>query len=195
MSRTSIPFATNDISALARSLREQLGDRDSAPGHVKLLNILARTAGYRNFQSLRAQAAAHHLLSRPQTPPKPVDYEQVNRLARFFDAKGLLANWPAKSSLQETCVWVLWSRLPSHQTLTEDQLNSHIRANPLFGDHALLRRQLCDLGLVSRTADGREYRRVERQPSAEALALIRYLAERRSAARSSMGSSVTRRAS
>jgi hypothetical protein len=195
MSRTTIPFATNDISALARSLREQLGDCDSTPGHVELLNILARTAGYRNFQSLRAQAAAHDLLSHPQPPPKPVDYEHVKRLLRYFDAKGMLANWPAKASLQETCVWVLWSRLPSHRTMTHDRLNRHIRANHLFGDHALLRRQLCDLGLVARTADGREYRRVERRPSAEVLALIRHLAERRSAIRSSNNDSAARRAS
>jgi hypothetical protein len=184
MSRSSIPFSTQDISALARSLREQLGDRDSAPGQVELLNMLARTAGYRNFQSLRAQAAAHDLLSRPQPLAKPIDYEQVNRLARLFDAKGILANWPSKASLREICVWVLWSRLPAKLSMTEDQFNRHIRANHSFGDHALLRRQLCDLGLVSRTADGRDYRRVERQPSAEALALIRHLAERRSVARS-----------
>jgi Uncharacterized protein conserved in bacteria (DUF2087) len=57
-----------------------------------------------------------------------------------------------------------------------DQLNRNIRANHLFGDYALLRRELCDRGLVSRTADGREYRRVERPPSPEGLALIRHLA-------------------
>jgi hypothetical protein len=195
MSKTSVPFATQDISALARSLREQLGDRDSAPGHVELLNMLARSAGYRNFQGLRAQAAAHDLLTRNQAAPAPIDYEQVNRLARYFDAKGLLANWPAKSSLQEVCLWVLWSRMPSRKKLTEEQLNQHIRANHLFGDHALLRRQLFDRGLISRTADGREYRRVERQPSAEALALIRHLAERRSATRSARTNSSERRAS
>ncbi len=190
MSRSTIPFSTQDISALARSLREQLVDRDSAPGQVELLNMLARTAGHRNFQSLRAQAAAHDLLGHPQPASKPVDYQQVTQLARFFDSKGLLATWPSKASLQEICLWVVWSRLPSRQTMTEDQLNRHIRANHCFGDHALLRRQLYELGLVSRTTDGREYRRVGRQPSGEALALIRHLAERQPATGSSTGNSV-----
>jgi len=183
MSKTSIPFATEDISALARSLRAQLGDRDSAPGHVELLNILARAAGYRNFQSLRAQGAAQDKLRRPLMAPKPVDYKQVEALMRHFDENGLLARWPAKASLREICVEVMWSRLPARRIMSEEQLNSHLRANHLFGDHALLRRQLCDLGMVTRTKDGREYKRVERKPSGEAVSLIRHLAERRAVVR------------
>jgi len=66
MSRTSIPFSTQDISGLARSLCEQLGDRDSATFQFELLNMLVRTIGHRNFQNLRAQAAAEDLLSRAQ---------------------------------------------------------------------------------------------------------------------------------
>jgi hypothetical protein len=178
MSKTSIPFFANDISALARSLRDQFGNCDHAPGHVELLNMLARSAGHRNYQGFLAQAAARHLLDHPQPAPEPVNYVQVKRLAGYFNAEGRLATWPGKSSLQETCLWVLWSKLPSREVLTEDQLTARIRAGHLFGDHALLRRELCDRGMVTRTPDGREYRRVERQPSPEAIALIRHLAER-----------------
>jgi len=46
------------------------------------------------------------------------------------------------------------------------------------GDHAILRRSLCDGGLVSRTRDGRVYRRVERRPPPEAAALICHLKAR-----------------
>ena len=141
-----------------------------------MLNMLARSVGHRNFQSLRAQAAAQALLDQPETAPEPVDHVLVKRLAVYFDAAGRLASWPAKSSLQVTCLWVLWSKLPPRQSFTEDQLTTRLRANHLFGDHALLRRELCDRDLVTRTPDGREYRRVERQPTPEALALIRYLA-------------------
>jgi hypothetical protein len=45
--------------------------------------------------------------------------------------------------------------------MTADQPNRHIRANYTFGGYALLRGQLCGLGLVPRTAGRREYRRVE----------------------------------
>jgi hypothetical protein len=194
MSRISIPFSTCDISALARSLRDQLSNCDHTPGHVELLNMLARSTGHRNFQSLRAQAAADDLLHQAQRGPEPVDYVLVKRLAAYFDAQGRLASWPAKSSLQEVCLWVFWSKLPPRQALTESQLSAQIRADHLFGDHALLRRELCDHGLVTRTPDGREYRRVERQPTPEAKALIRHLTARRAVEPTHAGSAPVRRA-
>ena len=57
MPRTFLPFAVDDISALARSLRAQLAARTDPPGHVDMLNMLARAAGSRNFQQFRARAA------------------------------------------------------------------------------------------------------------------------------------------
>ena len=48
----------------------------------------------------------------------------------------------------------------------------------LAGFGALLRRLLCDHGLMTRTRDGRIYRRIEQKPPAEAVALIRALAPR-----------------
>ena len=176
MSRTALPFNAGDISALARSLRAQLAERDKPPGHVELLNILAKATGFRNFQHLRADAVAQDRLDREQPPP--VDHAKVLKLVRRFDREGALKEWPAKLSEQQPCLWVLWSRLPAKQTLSEDQINRALRANHRFGDHALLRRELCDLGVVTRTADGREYRRVEKAPPAEAAALIRHLGRR-----------------
>jgi hypothetical protein len=137
--------------------------------------MLARGAGHRNFQTLRAQEAARQRLDHPQPAPEPIDLQQVLRVARHFDSGGRLATWPAKRAFQITCLWVLWSRLPAGEPLTEEQLNRHLRAHHLFSDHALLRRELCDQNLLARTPNGREYRRVERSPSAESLALIRYL--------------------
>jgi hypothetical protein len=78
-------------------------------------------------------------------------------------------------------LWVLWSKLPPRQVLSEDEINGILKANHGFRDHALLRRLLCDAGMVARTADGREYRRVERQPTPEAVALIHHLNSRRAA--------------
>jgi hypothetical protein len=175
MSRSAIPFSINDISALARSLRSQLSECDHAPSHVELLNMLARAGGHRNFQSLRAQAAAQQLLRDPEPASEQVDFVLIKRLAGYFDAEGRLAKWPGKPSLQEPCLWVIWSKLASKQAMTEVQLSQIIRAQHLFGDHALLRRELVDRGLVRRTPDGKEYWRVERQPPAESLALIRHL--------------------
>lgn len=178
MSRTLLPLYTADISAFARSLHGQLADCQRTPSHVELLNMLARSAGCRNFQHLRAQLVAQDQLEGPMPTSAPIDYVQILRLARFFDATGRLVRWPSKFSQRGPCLWVLWSRIPPRQTFNERQINEQLLANHLFGDHALLRRALCDHGLVTRSMDCREYRRIERQPPAEACALIRHLGAR-----------------
>lgn len=181
MPRTTLPLYASDISTLARSLREQLLARPQTPSHLELLNMLARGSGFRNFQALRAQAVAQEQLGHPEPPPapaEPVDYVRVRRLARFFDPQGRLIRWPGKHNQRLACLWVLWSGLPAHQTLAERQVKDHLQQVHLFEDNALLRRMLCDHGFMRRTPDCREYRRVEQQPPADALALIRHLAER-----------------
>jgi len=179
MSKTLFPLHVDDISALARSLSHQISGIEHPPSHLELLNMLARSAGFRNFQHFRAQAEAHAGLMSPDVPSAEVDYVEVKRLARFFDAKGRLMQWPGKLSQQTQCLWVLWSRLPARQALSEHQLNQLLQANHQFGDPALLRRELYDHGLASRTPDCREYRRKERRPPQEALALIRQVDARR----------------
>jgi len=59
--------------------------------------------------------------------------------------------------------------------MSEPEINGHINSAHVFEDHALLRRELFDRGMVSRTPDGRVYRRIERQPTPEALELIKRL--------------------
>lgn len=180
MSRIPLPFHCEDISALARSLNAQLTHADSRPGHVELLNMLARGGGYRNFQHFRAQFAARAQLEQTPAvpdPEPPVDYVRIRRLVRFFDGERRMIRWPGKLGQQQTCLWVVWSRIPAGQTLSEPQINARLQDVHLFGDHALLRRRLCDDGLVTRTRDGREYRRVERRPPSDALALIRCLGQ------------------
>lgn len=178
MSRSQLPFATPDVSALARSLGRELGACGETPGHVQLLNMLARGAGYRNFQHFRAQHAAESRLAEVPVPPPPVDLTRVAHAAQHFDAAGRLARWPAKDSRRILCLWVLWSRIPAGETFGERQVNMRLRAEHLFDDPALLRREMFDRGLVWRTPDGRAYRRIEQRPPDEALALIRHLGRR-----------------
>jgi len=175
MSKTPLPLHVGDISSFARSLGTQLADCGRTPGHVELLNMLARSSGHKNFQHLRASAlqAAQPVPARPA--PEPVDPARITRLARLFDRAGLLSRWPGKRGMELTCLWVVWSRIPARQVFSEAQLNGLLNTLHSFGDHALLRRGLCDCGLMTRTADGREYRRVELKPSAEALALLERL--------------------
>ncbi len=173
MSRTALPFYAEDISAVARSLNAQLTECDHKPGHVELLNMLARSAGFRNFQHLRSQADARERLTAQPVPAAPVDFVLVRTLAKYFDGDGRLVRWPSKFSHREPCVWVMWSRLVPREVYSEKQINDLLKANLGFSDYVVVRRWLIDLGLVSRTADGREYRRVEKKPVPEVVELIR----------------------
>ncbi|ENU4134659.1 DUF2087 domain-containing protein [Pseudomonas aeruginosa] len=51
-------------------------------------------------------------------------------------------------------------------------MNALLKSWHNFGDHALLRREICDAGLVSRTRDGSVYLRMElpMPPLAQAIA-------------------------
>jgi hypothetical protein len=193
MSRQVLPFVADDMSAFARALRRELSGAHQradgapealpAPSHLALLNMLARSAGYRNFQHFRAQQGARERLDEPRmTPAEPApDYVKVERIARHFDAAGRLVRWPGKFGDRTLCLWVLWSRIEARRAFSEAQVNTALQAGHLFGDHALLRRELCDRGLMRRTPDGREYRRIEQAPPVDARALIAHLASRAAA--------------
>jgi hypothetical protein len=178
VSRTPIAFAAPDISVLAKSLRNQLAGRDRLPGHLELLNMLARSTGHRNFQHFRAQSLAQARLDAGAPAEAPVDHRLVERIAGHFDRKGGMLRWPGRTRHQELALWWLWAGFPAGRSLAESEVNAHLKARHLFGDHAILRRSLCDSGLLSRTPDCRVYRRVERQPPPEAAALIRHLKAR-----------------
>lgn len=174
MSRSVYPLAVADLSAFAKSVRAQLAGLDHAPSHVEMLNLLCRAAGYRNYQAFRAHAAP------AATTPAPVreaDHGLVAKVARHFDRDGRLLQWPAREKQAMLCLWVLWSRIPAGAVLTEREISSLLDGWHDFGDHALLRRALYDFGLVDRTRDGREYRRIEQQPPAELRVLLQRLRE------------------
>lgn len=178
MSREAIPYHAPDVSSLARSLRSQLLERESIPGHVEFLNMLARAAGARNFQQFRAGAAASAPSAVSDAGPlvaEPIDPKRLERVRRCFGPDGRLLRWPAKRTDQVLALWALWSKLPSRTDLSEQEISDRLRALHDFGDHALLRRELYDARLVQRTPDGRTYRRVEKVPLAEAAALFAQL--------------------
>jgi hypothetical protein len=181
MTRTILAYEAPDISALARSLHTGLSALDRTPGHVELLNMLARGAGFRNFQHLRADAQARTRLDAPPPPPAPApDHARCAKVLRLFDAEGMLQRWPKKRSQQELCLWVLWSRLPARETFAEKRMNEELNRLHGFGDYALLRRELIELGLFRRTPGGREYSRIEQAPPPELSAMLALLRAERS---------------
>lgn len=185
MPRTLLSYAVDDVSALARSLRGQLAALNGPPGHVDMLNMLARAAGARNFQQFRANALSKTPAGGtpggdpdPETPgaaapsPAGADLALVERTLRHFDAEGRLATWPARTSLQGLALWGLWAQIPSDARDTEVAFNRRLNAISRIADPALLRRSMFNAGLVSRTDDCRDYRRIEQAPPPEARILI-----------------------
>lgn len=150
----------NDLSGFARALSRDLAGREM-PGHQAMLGLIARAAGYRNHQHLRAET------------PRPDPSRAVARALRNFDPQGRMIAWPAQTKLQGLCLWRFWAGLAPGRDYREAELNAALRDWHLFGDHVLLRRSLIDHRLMERATDGNWYRRIEQAPPPEALAMIR----------------------
>lgn len=106
----------------------------------------------------------------------PPDLKRVERAVRCFDAAGRLQRWPSKRSEQIVLLWVIWSQLPAETRFTEQEVSAMLGSWHDSGDHALLRRELVDLGLLQRTQTGSVYRRASAQdiPPDAAMAIGRF---------------------
>ena len=176
MPKEPLPLRADDLTAFVRTLSKQLGD--ASPAHLSLMNMVARAAGYQNMQHMRSAHAAEQRLGRAVTAP-PADARVVERALHQFDVSGRLRRWPSKRSVQILALWALWARLPAGRSMSEREVNQHLAMEHLFGDPATLRRTMIACSLLSRRKDGTDYRRIEREPSAEAKALISALGPRR----------------
>lgn len=178
MTKTPVPLHAEDLTIFTRALSRQLGPE--SPSHLKLMNMLARAAGFQNIQHMRATSPTmRRLESRMEN--QPVDARSVERALRQFDALGRLRKWPAKRAVQTLALWGLWSAIPAGSTLHEREISELLRPEHLFGDPATIRRTMISCGMLTRRADGTDYRRVEREPPSEAKALIHTLSARRRA--------------
>lgn len=178
MSNVPTPLSAPDISRFARSISEQLKEHQDGPSHLTLMNILARAAGFRNYQHIKASHAARKRIDATIASGNP-DYQLVERALQHFDQAGCMSRWPTRRPLQELCLWTLWANFPKGTKMHERNVNSLLNQLHLFGDSALLRRSLVSFGLVNRKIDGSDYHRQEKRPPDEALEVIRRVKKRR----------------
>lgn len=167
MAREPIPLTIPDLSRFAKALRAAL---ERPTGHQSMLNAIARAAGYRNFQHLKADACAGDAT--------PANRRDVERALAWFDAEGRLAGWPGRYKIQTLCMWAVWAQLPDRQALSERDVSTLIDALTLFRDAAQIRRALVDAGLLRRSADGSDYRRVGERPGATERAVMAAVSQR-----------------
>lgn len=164
--RDVICLTIDDLSQFTKTLRKQL---DTPSSHVEMLTYVARAAGYRNFQHLRAR----------NTPAPKVNRNQVDRAARYFDAQGQWLRWPSKRGVRELCLWVIWASIPLRQTFDEREISALIDDMCRFCDPAQIRRSLIEMHLMTRARDGSAYQRLEHPMPPEAQALLGVIASRR----------------
>jgi len=184
--RQPTPLVAADLSAFAKALRTQLAERiDSGsglPGHVEMLNLLARAAGHRNLQALRAAArsapAAALAPHRWHGPKHPTLSPAADRTLRLFDAQSRLLRWPGKRAEQVLALWCLWMAFDGKRRYSEREVNEVLNQHHAFGDHCLLRRELVELKLLARSAGGEQYRKLAARPDEETAALLRALRSR-----------------
>lgn len=176
MSRESVPFVAADLSAFARALGQQLKARVATepPGHVELLNLIARAAGHRNLQALRAAALPPPppgTAAEDWPPPAPLS-ANARKALQLFDSRGRLMRWPNKYTVQKLAMWMLWTLFDGRRVYTEKDVNTILKAANAFDDHVTLRRELVNHRLLTRKSDCSEYRKLPARPDDEVRALL-----------------------
>ena len=166
MTRSLYPLPVADISAFAKALKTPLDERHAQgkppPSHLELLNLLARAAGLRNYQTLRAaapqaRAATVPTLATAENTPPTVLSATARKALLQFDTQGRLVRLPNKLSVQRMCMWWLWTHFEIRRHYTEKEVNQVLNAHHTFGDQATLRRELVNMKLLGRKLDCSDY--------------------------------------
>lgn len=79
------------------------------------------------------------------------------RCAHLLSADGKVTRWPKKAAEKNFVLEFMRSKLAAGRRYTEPEVNAVLNEWHLFHDHALLRREMFEHGLLHRTRDGREY--------------------------------------
>ncbi len=91
----------------------------------------------------------------PQRPPRP----HRDSLAAYLDDAGRVTRWPTRTAPREVVLIHLAGHVEYGTEYTESDLNALLDEWHTFNDAAVLRRALCDAGLLARERDGSRYRR------------------------------------
>lgn len=166
MSRDHITLQISDLSGFATKLRKQLPPSEDLPGHLAFLGMIARAAGFRNYQHLQSEAEKAQPLSKDAA-------KTLERALRVFDGGKKMTQWPAPTTVQGLCLWPIWFDLERGAQMSERDVNAAIQSRIAFEDYPLVRRSLIDHRFMTRTNDGKIYSRQSLTPPPEAVLLIK----------------------
>ncbi len=186
MTRQPVPLAFADTSACAKSLKRSLDARHAAgqapPSHLEMLNLLARAAGWRNYQALKARGdnpllKIEHDVDIPSASEPNIDLTATARKALTqFDAAARLVRLPHKFSVQRMAMWALWTDFEDNRQYSEKEVNAVLNARHTFGDYATLRRELVNMQLLARLSDCSRYWKLSQEVPSEVQGFLQALA-------------------
>lgn len=92
-----------------------------------------------------------------QTGGESMTMELPDEVRALLDGEGRVTRWPSKRSVQLLVLDYLAARIEAGRHYTENEINALLNRWHTFGDPALLRRELFELGKLNRTKDGSTY--------------------------------------
>jgi hypothetical protein len=86
--------------------------------------------------------------------------DDYSELQPFLDEQARVTEWPGKREAQRQCRDYLAAKIEAGREYSEAEINAILDQWHVFGDPALLRRELISAGWLKRSLDGRIYRRI-----------------------------------
>lgn len=83
----------------------------------------------------------------------------ASRLQNFLDKNGRVTQWPSKRAAQLEVIEYIANHFPGGMQYNEADLNEKIKSLHTFGDWAIIRREMYELGYFERDRNGTVYTR------------------------------------
>jgi hypothetical protein len=85
----------------------------------------------------------------------------MSNINNFIDSTGKIKVWPSKHDAKVQVLQYLADKFEYNRFYTEKEVNRVIESNHTFGDFFLLRREMIEKKLLSRTKSGDKYWRTD----------------------------------
>jgi hypothetical protein len=86
-----------------------------------------------------------------------MEQDALQRYRYLLSDDQKVTRWPKKNHEKQFVLEYLQSQFAKEKRYPEKDVNAILQQWHLFNDHALLRREMFERGLMNRTRDGREY--------------------------------------
>lgn len=160
MPKEYISINIPDISGFAKLLKKEIDTKNGNLSHVEILNIIARICGNKNFQQLRASTIPNSEVPNMVLEDEEKANANLKKLKRYLNENFQVKTLPSKLSQQELIIYYIWAFIEKNKIFNEIELNKYLNKFHTFGDCALLRRYMFEYGLLSRSKDCSDYKKL-----------------------------------